>query len=121
MENRIKINGEWYVREANFDVKERKPIEPIMYRGCSVETDDYLWEVEILDKYSAVGVSFTDKTVDPNIKEHWDNDVWLIGVRDGNPESIRLAKQVMNDKGIEDFRNMLHHLTYVGWLNIGHK
>jgi hypothetical protein len=41
MENRIEINGVWYVREDSIAEDEIKDLDIIEFQGCSYETDKY--------------------------------------------------------------------------------
>lgn len=132
VQNRIQIDGVWYVRE---DAQLEESFEDINLTKCLTclyETQDYCWVASRMYKddgetfyhdgetfYPGVDIKFTDKTSGDRetwVEDYWDNDTWLLGVYNNNPDSIPDAKQVMNEKGIKDFRNFIHKLIQMGWL-----
>jgi len=121
MEDRILINGVWYVRETE-PKTETKEIEVIDFIGSICETDDYVWKASRLYKddgetfYEGFDIEFTDKTTLPWKEEHWDNMNWFKGVLEDNPESIKDAIRSMDDEGIKDFKLFLNKLKDKGWL-----
>ena len=75
MENKIQINGVWYVREDSIapttNTKEHlfNPDNVTNFEACVYETDDYCWEASRIRKddgtfYKDVHIEFKDKTVD---------------------------------------------------------
>ena len=129
MENRIQINGVWYVREDSQSAEETfEDIQVIQTLECLYETDDYCWEASRMYKddgktfYPGINIKFTDKTYktpgdrEDWIEDYWDNDTWILGVYHNEPSSMPEAKQAMNEKGIKDFRNFIHKLIQMGWL-----
>ena len=129
MENRIQINGVWYVREDSQPAEETfEDIQVIQTLECLYETDDYCWEASRMYKddgktfYPGIDIKFTDKTYktpgdrEDWIEDYWDNDTWILGVYHNEPSSMPEAKQAMNEKGIKDFRNFIHKLIQMGWL-----
>ena len=75
MENRIQLNGVWYVREdlvpeTTTNTKEHffDPDDVTNFEACVYETDDYCWEASRLRKnedgsfYPSIDIKFTDKT-----------------------------------------------------------
>jgi hypothetical protein len=122
MEQRICINGAWYVREtieetasaSDFDEK-----DVVHFTACVYETDDYSWEAshllnELGERWGGLVIEFTDK----DTEEHslWDNSDWLLGVLEGHPESITSAKEIIHAQGLQDFRAFLRYLSNKGWL-----
>jgi hypothetical protein len=112
MENRIEINGVWYVREDQIGVDDLsnppKDVEPrdhdwehIVHRG--IEINDYIkgWrlEVNVLDtdaKFSMPCIElFYRKTPDSDWKseEVMDNESWMIGIVEGRPGSLKHIKE----------------------------
>ena len=121
MEDRILINGVWYVRETE-PKTETKEIEVIDFIGSICETDDYIWKASRLYKddgetfYEGFDIEFTDKSIKPWKEEHWDNIYWFEGILEDNPESIKDAIRSMDDEGIKDFKLFLNKLKDKGWL-----
>jgi hypothetical protein len=120
MEDRILINGVWYVRETE-PKTETKEIEVIDFIGSICETDDYVWKASRLYKddgetfYDGFDIEFTDKTTLPWKEEHWHNMNWFKGVLEDNPESMKDAIRSMDDEGIKDFKLFLNKLKDKGW------
>ena len=129
MENRIQINGVWYVREDSQPAEETfEDIQVIQSLECVYETSDYCWAASRMYKddgktfYPGIDIKFTDKTYKTSgdredwIEDYWDNDTWILGVYRNEPSSMLDAKEAMNEKGIKDFRNFIHKLIQMGWL-----
>jgi hypothetical protein len=106
MEDRIQINGEWYVREQPDAELEavlhpfRKEIKPLnredvtAFKGFVYETDKFCYEVTIIAKsglfeegeyYDNIDIKFTDKRIKPWVEDHWDSMDWFRGVLENNP------------------------------------
>jgi len=69
--------------------------------------------------YPGIDIEFTDKTSgyrETWVEDYWDNDTWILGVYRNEPLLMPEAKQAMNEKGIKDFRNFIHKLIQMGWL-----
>ena len=124
MENRIKIGDVWYVREDTIKpTKEKRILDFTWFTGCIVETDDYCWEVTRTSKdnyfteyYPDVNIKFTDKTEKTWKDEHWDSNSWMIGVLENDPDSMLIAEKLMNEQGIEDFKQLIEKLIIEGWI-----
>ncbi len=128
---RIQIFGEWYVREQT--ITPGKSILPTIkevnfHKACMYENDDYVWEATLLATdhtyedyiHSALGIKFTDKreVIKPWKEEYWDNPSWLLGVYYNDHDSMRVIynEDLMDQEGIETFRNLLRILIEMGWL-----
>ena len=123
MQDRIEINGVWYIREDLANKEEEEAFELNFYQGATHEDDKYCWEATRLYKtdleslfYDDIDIKFTDKSVKPWKEEHWDNNVWMKGVLDNDPDSMRDAKESMCDNGIKTFKIFLNKLKEEGWL-----
>lgn len=130
MENRIQINGEWYVKEDSVlttEIEETHEFDArhaTHFEACVYETDDYCWEASRIRKddgtfYKDVHIEFKDKTVDnwrSKEPEYWDSNSWLLGVLQKNPESLEEARNCMNKEGVRTFRLFLSYLAYIEWL-----
>ena len=110
MENRIQVNGVWYVRETpipEIDITE----DIVNFSGCVYENDKYRWEVTILEphKYDdIVDVKFTDKREKPWKEDHWDSNRWLRGVYNDEPECLVHLEEInLCDEGVKAFKQLL--------------
>lgn len=124
--NRIQINGVWYVQEDTIkkeDVLEE--IDPVHSQKLSFETGDYYWDATRIYRdddwnfYDDIYIEFIDKTKPDGMSsepECWDNNSWLRGVLDNNPESISEASLSMDKEGIRMFRSFLKVLRDRGWI-----
>jgi hypothetical protein len=129
--NRIEINGVWYVREDAIQ-------DPIDFLGademsvtnslrCTYEVIDWCFEASILLQDDAIDLSDTNgdpwiKVTDkrPDMLEWKEQDVdsaiWMLGVLEGDRDSMRLAYEIFNNDGIYHFRAFLRVLIQKGWL-----
>jgi len=127
MENRIKIDDVWYVREDAIDdpmdhlEAEEIEMDVISFDGRLFETDLYCFEATRL--YTVAGVPYegfdikvTNKRVKPWKEEYLDNSEWFIGVLENNPESMDEAHEMLCERGIAEFRAFVRDLINVGWL-----
>lgn len=128
MEDRIQVNGVWYVRETDaipdplrmttideFDVT--RSLDRVW------ENDDYAFEAKILlapdgteleDTWGDCWIVLTIKHTD---EEHSiDNPTWMLGVLDGDAQSMKEANKMMTPEGIGLFRGFLSLLIKNGWL-----
>jgi hypothetical protein len=130
MEERIQINGVWYVKE------EQTPTTALSYEidedkltyseSCVYENDKYCFEVTRifqdydLDKFykDVLNLEFTDKRNgrDNWIVEEWDGIGWFNGVLERNHDSIETARESMCFEGVETFISFLKILKNKGWL-----
>jgi uncharacterized protein YegJ (DUF2314 family) len=139
MEDRIQLNGEWYVREQPDAELEavlhpfRKEIKPLKredvtaFKGFVYETDKFCYEVTIIAKdglfeegeyHDNIDIKFTDKRIKPWVEDHWDSMFWFKGVLENNPESVKelLIGDRMDREDIDGFRSFLAFLKQQGWL-----
>lgn len=125
MENRIEINGVWYVRE---DQVTNTPVETIeldvtVFNGRVYESDLYCFEAtqifneDGLPYADSCDIEITDKRVKPWKVEHVDNQKWFIGVLENNPESMSEAEEMFCKRGLAEFRFVVQDLINVGWIN----
>ena len=121
--NRIQIDGVWYVRET--DTPKTITIDPsnlTRTQTLTYENDNYCWEAIRIYKddgesfYDSVDVQFTDKRTKPWKEDYWESNPWLIGVLEGNEESLIEARDAMDAEGIAHFRGFLKCLKEEGWL-----
>jgi len=129
MENRIQINGEWYVREQLTPATEPE-IElditdnVIRFKGMVFESDKYCFEATKLAKtglfeeaeYYNCDIEFIDKRTKPWVEDLWDNVTWVNGVLDNNPESLDDLRESVCPQGEAEFKAFLKILRQEGWL-----
>lgn len=132
MENRIEINGVWYVREdAITDPLDYLEVEEMDFTDslvCTWECTDWAFEASVImkdgaenltDCYATPYITITDKRV--KRKEYWkehstDNPYWMKGILENNPESLSEAREFIDYDGLKHFRMFLNHLVNKGWL-----
>ncbi len=123
MKNRIEIDGVWYTREDNTTPEVIPQLEPsISYEGLVFESDLYCFEITRLrddegnfyDKQC--DIQFTDKKLDIDNSEHWDNTEWMVEFLNNDPEAIEEALKSLCSQGIEEFRVVLKELAEKGWI-----
>ena len=129
MEERIQVNGVWYVREINPTSEieiEEKDITFSMERTW--ESRDWLFVATVImldgaetldDHYPDPYIKITDKRFED--RELWteddvDNPIFMFGVLEGNPESMIDANETFDEQGLEEFKAFLRYLIKVGWL-----
>jgi|LakMenE18May11ns_1017448.scaffolds.fasta_scaffold9586588_3 hypothetical protein len=120
MEDRILINGVWYVRET-------QPEEEIILDDLTqtlniiYENSDYSWEATRIFKddgetfYDGFDIEFTDKTKTPWKTEDWDNMRFINGVLENDNHSIKLAGEAMDNEGIKHLKVFLKYLKDKRW------
>ena len=118
MKDRIKINGEWYVREDHANEIE---LDATAFNGRVYESDLYCFEANqgIGDDGSVFDectIEVTDKREKPWKVEYVDNMNWAVGVLDNNPESMNEAKEMFCAQGLLEFRSVVRDLIKVGWI-----
>ena len=133
MEDRIQINGVWYVKEEELDTVEY--VEPtiskldsgVKYDGMVFESDLYAFDcTRIYDedgclyKDGNVSIKFTDKSVIHDIEkfqEHWDNEAWMQGVIEDDVEAIEEAMESLCSQGMAELKEVLTTLRADAWIN----
>ncbi|MDA9981229.1 hypothetical protein N9H39_00510 [Gammaproteobacteria bacterium] len=123
MKNRIEIDGVWYTREDNTTPEVKPRLEPsIAFEGLVFESDLYCFEAtrlrdddgEFYDKECSI--KFTDKKIDIDNSEYWDNAEWMIGFLNNDPEAIAEAEEALCPQGMEEFRVVVQELAGNGWI-----
>jgi hypothetical protein len=124
MEDRIQINGVWYVKEQPDPKPEPHSVEVAHYQSIVYEDSDYCFTARMLidpetqqPKYT-MDIEVVDKTKGKDwTTEYWDSEFFLRGCYERNPESIETLKESLNDTGVENFIAFLQHTVDNGWLH----
>lgn len=128
--DRIQIDGVWYVRETTKPIPD--PLRMTVIEEFDVtrsltriwENDDWAFEAKILlapdgialeDTWGDCWIQITDKN-DPWREYDIDNPRWMLGVFEGDPESMEEANNMMTPEGIRLFRGFLSLLIKNRWL-----
>ena len=125
IQNRINIDGVWYVREESTPLVE-KPHDPTHYEGLVWETDKYCFDVTrifrdetMYSPYEGVDVKFTDKR-NPNreawIEDRWDSNEWMVELLLEDIHAIESAKESMCNEGVAYFSAVVEELIRLGWI-----
>ena len=128
MQDRIQINGEWYVKESNTTIKNDDTdssfdeTDVTEFHGFVYEDSSYCWETSRIkddsdDTYfEDFTVEFTDKKIKPWKEEIWDNSSWFQLLLDGDKEAHGHALESMTEEGIKTFKSFLRFLQKKDWL-----
>jgi hypothetical protein len=125
MQDRILLNGTWYIREDKSPSKEspREILDREITRGYTLtyETDNWCFVSNHFfhdDCYTLDGlypdpfIDITDKRGEGSewITDSSDNPIWMIGVLNGDPESMKDANEIFDEEGLIEFRNFITYL-----------
>ena len=131
MEDRIEINGVWYIKEdvatSKFEKVTISELEPgIKYDGFVFESNLYAFDcTRIYDedgnlyKDGTVSIKFTDKSVVHDIteyQEHWDNVDWMRALLINEPEAIEEAMESLCSQGFAELKEVLTTLRVAAWI-----
>ena len=132
MEDRIEINGVWYIKEdvatSKFEKVTISQLEPgIKYDGFVFESNLYAFDcTRIYDedgnlyKDGNVCIKFTDKSIIHDIdksQEHWDNVDWMCGILENEVEAIDEAMESLCSQGLVELKEVLTTLRADAWIN----
>lgn len=118
MEERIEVNGIWYVKEKAL----QKELFVSEFDGIVYENDLFSLEVTRLKDEDGIPtenilMEYTSKT-QPRIKECWDNVDWMIGVYRNSPTSIRQLYPLMGEERIKQVQSIIGTLIKKGWIKL---
>jgi hypothetical protein len=127
--DRIQIDGVWYVKETTKPMTEPERMTIIdeadvtKSLGRVWENDDWAFEAKILLEPDGIALEDTwgdcwiQITNNDTGKEYdIDNPRWMLGVLEGDPESMEEANNMMTPEGIRLFRGFLSLLIKNRWL-----
>ena len=129
MKERIQINGIWYVRENTIPEVEIDPNETTNTLGCVWESGEWCFEATAIlrDKFedlsdiynNGITIDITDKRNldrDKWIEHDCDNTNWLLGILEGDDESMLDAEEMFDEQGMSEFKGFIRHLITKGWI-----
>jgi len=120
-EDRIQINGTWYVKE---EIPAQTEPQDLLYtQQCLLELDQCMFEAsrmytdynnEIFFK-SSVDIKYTNKITKEF--EHWDSNEWMKLVFDGDKEALAEVSDMLNKSEIAQLTVFIGTLIENKWLN----
>lgn len=120
-EDRIQINGIWYVKEGM--PAQTEPQDLIYTQQCLLELDSCMFEAaqmysdynnEIFFKNS-VDITYTNKITKE--VDHWDNNQWMKRLFDGEREALDEVSDVLNKSEIAQLKVFIGTLIENNWLD----
>jgi hypothetical protein len=130
MENRIQVNGTWYVREDSTPPRGiiLTQNDVTHFQGAVYEDDEYCFEASKIyrnfegnEKYDDsldIEVTFKSRGIPMNEweKEYWDHLGFFKGILENNPESLDTLSQNLTPEGVKTFKAFLVYLKGINWL-----
>ena len=119
IKDRIQIDGVWYVREDNIEDEPIK-LDVVETQGCLVENEDFCYDATRIanDKggfYDGVDIKVTDKREKPWKEDYWDNNTWMLGILENNPDSLEELGHYTRDN-FKFLQAFLQYLKDKEWL-----
>jgi len=125
MEDRIQINGVWYIKEEPDAIPEpQKELDLSYFLSCIHETKNYVFEaIRTYDDFEKgkffsnfLDIKFTDKRTEPWKIDTWDNSTWLLGVHHNDKSALTDAFELMDGEGVRELKDFIRELINKGWL-----
>lgn len=120
-EDRIQINGTWYVKEE--EQPQTEPQDLIYTQQCLLELDDCMFEAsrmysdynnEIFFK-DTVDIKYTNKLTKKS--DYWDNGEWMKQLFDGDKEALDQVSDMLNKSEIAQLKVFIGTLIENNWLD----
>ena len=120
-EDRIQINGTWYVKEE--EQPQTEPQDLIYTQQCLLELDNCMFEAsrmyadynnEIFFK-DTVDIKYTNKITKSS--DYWDNGEWMKQLFDGDKEALDQVSDMLNKSEITQLKVFIGTLIENNWLN----
>jgi hypothetical protein len=118
MEDRILINGVWYIRE---EPRPEVEVTPVYSLVAEYNFGNFNWRAIKLYKddeitlYSGVDIEFTETVAGSEVREYWDGQDWIRGVHEGDSDSIKVLMERVDKNTADHFRAFLKCLKDKGW------
>ena len=133
MEDRIEVDGVWYIKEevatSKFEKVTISELGPgVRYDGFVFESNLYAFDcTRIYDedgnlyKDGDVSIKFTDKSKysglgDVEIGEIWDSVDWMRGIIENEVEAIEEAMESLCPQGLVELKEVLSVLRVAAWI-----
>ena len=117
MEDRIKINGVWYIKEDTYkhQKEEEEKFDFIAYEGVVVEDSDFCFDAtQLIGSDNSLSIEVINKTKEPFQTDFWDNKTFFEGVLEEDKESLGELKMLGKSKKM--FIELLKHLKTLNWI-----
>lgn len=120
-EDRIQINGTWYVKE---EIPAQTEPQDLLYtQQCLLELDQCMFEASrIYSDYNneiflknSVDIKYTNKITKSS--DYWDNGQWMKGLFDGDKEALDEVSDMLNKSEIAQLKVFIGTLIENNWLN----
>lgn len=120
-EDRIQINGTWYVKEE--EQPQTEPQDLLYTQHCLLELDYCMFEAsrmytdynnEIFFKDS-VDIKYTNKITKSS--DYWENGEWMKLLFDGDKEALDEVSDILNKSEIAQLKVFIGTLIENNWLN----
>lgn len=120
-EDRIQINGTWYVKEE--EQPQTEPQDLLYTQHCLLELDYCMFEAsrmytdynnEIFFKDS-VDIKYTNKITKSS--DYWENSEWMKLLFDGDKEALDEVSDILNKSEIAQLKVFIGTLIENKWLN----
>ena len=120
MEDRIQINGTWYVKEQPDPVVEERQIEVFEYKCLVYEDQRFCFEatIDIVDTGTLDLIKVINKSVKPWKEDTWDIVFFLHACLERDPDSLATLRgeSGFSDDDVENFIAFLKEIQKRGWL-----
>ena len=125
MEERIQINGTWYVKEQPDAVVKERQVEVFEYKCLMYEDSRFCFEATIDIKDNGILdildlIKVTDKRVKPWKEDTWDRLDFFRGCLERNSDSLLSLRGEsgfrFSDDDVENFIAFLKEIQKRGWL-----
>ena len=118
-ENRIQINGTWYVKE---EIPAQTEPQDLLYtQQCLLELDQCVFEASRLYKdynnnvfYDGIDIEYTNKITKES--DCWDNIRWMKLLLDGDKEALDEVSDTLNKSEIAQLKVFIGTLIDDNWL-----
>ena len=121
MEDRIQINGIWYVKEQPDMIVKERQVEVVEYKCLIYEDHRFCFEatIDLVDSGKLDFIQVTDKNIKPWKEETWDSLGFFRGCLERHPDSMLSlrAERGFGDDDIENFIAFLKEIQKRGYLS----
>jgi len=112
---RINIDGVWYVREDNTPIKEEEIETPTLSKQAETTSGNFIFSVLLKDDGSIWKNTQSVMVRGEEGEELWDNHEWLIEFRDKKGRVIN-NDNPLNGVHTDELLYLLNYVTELNWL-----